>query len=269
MDREIKTLIDKYASNDLTNSETLKLEKLIENGSIELEDLPGFTDFRALLDDALFQDIEMPDNKQMANLLRELGASEKNHKQRIVPKNQKFHLPLWQIISSGAAILLIGLLGGYLMKDYQDQSRQFEQLSSDVSQMKYQMLYQLREQPLAQERLKAVRLTNELESVDEHIANVLLQTLKSDPNINVRLAALDALIPYADLAYVREGLIKTIPVQDSPIVQLRVVDLMAEIQNSAAFAPLKEWINQQQVPGRYKNDFNNRIAKLNRSNKEI
>jgi hypothetical protein len=168
-----------------------------------------------------------------------------------------------------AAILFIGLLGGYLFHDIQVKSDGLSKLSVEVSEMKYQLMFALIEKPVAQERLKAVRMTSELESVGQQVAWMLLQTFKYDDNVNVRLAALDALTRYTHLPHVRKGLIQSIPVQDSPIVQLRLAEMMAAMQNTEALEPLKSWLNEQRVPGSYKADFNQRIESLSAPHREI
>jgi hypothetical protein len=57
--------------------------------------------------------------------------------------------------------------------------------------------------------------------------NALLASAREDPNVNVRLAAIDALASHADQPPVRSGLIDTLSVEDSPLVQLAVLEAVA------------------------------------------
>ena len=72
------------------------------------------------------------------------------------------------------------------------------------------------------ERLKAVNLTQGMDNASEKVVEALLQTLNNDPNVNVRLSALEALFPYASNPKVREGLIQSISQQESPLGPNRI-----------------------------------------------
>jgi HEAT repeat protein len=68
----------------------------------------------------------------------------------------------------------------------------------------------------------------------------LLHAVNYDQNVNVRLAALDALHPSASNAMVRSGLIQALKRQTSPLVQISLIDLLVEIKEKEAADALRE-----------------------------
>ena len=79
-------------------------------------------------------------------------------------------------------------------------------LGQEVSDLKELMMLSLLEKESATERLKAVSLTQEMDQASQKVTSALLQTLNNDDNVNVRLAALDALKPYSSDGNVRAGI---------------------------------------------------------------
>lgn len=78
----------------------------------------------------------------------------------------------------------------------------------------------------ATNRLKEIQNVKEVKSPDQKILEALNDVLLHDPNINVRLSAIETLVYFAEHPKVREYLIQAIPYQDSPLVQLALADAM-------------------------------------------
>jgi len=105
----------------------------------------------------------------------------------------------------------------------------------------------LMEQTSATERLKGVNLTTISARPNTEIIDRLLQTASSDPNINVRLAAVDALYLFRDQPKVREGLVQTLSRQDSPLIQVALIDLFVSMKEKRAVDALKSLIENQRL----------------------
>ena len=103
------------------------------------------------------------------------------------------------------------------------------------------------EQPSANKRLQGVNEANKIEKVDEKVIKALLQTLNSDPNVNVRLAAIESLTNYVENPMVREGLVQSIVKQDSPIVQVTLANLMVALQEKKSVEPFKKLMRSKQL----------------------
>lgn len=140
-------------------------------------------------------------------------------------------------------VILISFLCGYLVfwqgKGGQ-QDKQLTQLAAEVNDLKQTMLLSMLENPSASERMKAVSYSEELNTTDQQVIAALLSTLNNDPNVNVRLTTLEALSKLADHAEVREGLIKSVTQQQSPLMQSAIADVMLKLQEKRAIKPLKK-----------------------------
>ncbi len=81
-------------------------------------------------------------------------------------------------------------------------------------------------QQSATERLMGVSRSYKLEQADPEVTGALLRTLTQDPNVNVRLAALEAVSRNISQPGVREELLRSLTDISSPMVQLAIVDFV-------------------------------------------
>ncbi|MEQ9297667.1 MAG: HEAT repeat domain-containing protein [Cyclobacteriaceae bacterium] len=151
---------------------------------------------------------------------------------------------VWMMAAS-ISILIIGFASGWWISSPRQQS--MAELTNQVAQLQEVMMLTLIEQPKAQDRLKAVNITYELSDADETIISALVKTLKMDDNVNVRLAALDALSAKVENPRVRAELIEAIAYQDNPMVQIAIAELMVQIEESGAKKELEALINSPDI----------------------
>lgn len=109
------------------------------------------------------------------------------------------------------------------------------------------LISSLLEEKSASERLRAVNLTSNISEVDTKITKALLKTLNTDPNVNVRLTTVEALAQFATRPEVRTGLIKSIAKQESPLVQIALIDVMIELQEKGSVKALKDLLKKQDL----------------------
>jgi hypothetical protein len=147
--------------------------------------------------------------------------------------------------SLAIGMLLLGIGAGYWLRPEPAYEQQLSQLSTEVQQMRELMMLTMLEQSSPTDRLKAVNMGYELSNADNRVIEALLQTLVSDPNVNVRLAAVEALRMHANQPMVREGLVQAIGQQDAPIVQVAMADLMVELQEKRAVEPMQRLLKEQ------------------------
>jgi HEAT repeat protein len=106
------------------------------------------------------------------------------------------------------------------------------------------MAVSLLDQPSAVERLRGVNWSARLKKPNEETLQALLNTLNRDPNVNVRLAAIDALYLFYNYPLVREGLLQSFAKQTSPLVQVALIDLIIEMRERRAIESLKQLIEE-------------------------
>ena len=90
-------------------------------------------------------------------------------------------------------------------------------------------------------------VTYKVENHDPEITGALLTTLVQDPNVNVRLAALEALSQRVADPSVREGLVQSITRQSSPLIQMAIVDVAVRFGMKESQSVLREIVRQPGV----------------------
>lgn len=146
-------------------------------------------------------------------------------------------------------LFLFGLMLGYSFTFNDPRDQKIQHLTSEIQDLREMIMISLLDNPSATQRLKAVNISLELSPVDRRISDALLTTLNHDPNVNVRLAAIDALMPHAHDAAVREAMVQSISHQKSPMVQLALADAMLILQEPMAVGELKKIIEKPDLDG--------------------
>jgi len=254
----VDELIAKYNEGLADPSELKWIEQLIESGEIELTQLHELT----ALDNHLMNMEAPAPTLRLDDQFYTMLATEKR-KQRA--NKFSFSLPDWNVLFPRLAfamvILIIGFSAGYLFTG-SPQNDDVHVLTQEVSDLKEMMMFSLLEKESASERLKAVNLTSGMDNVSSKVTAALFQTLNSDENVNVRLAALDALLPYVKDSAVREGLVESISHQDSPLVQVALAELMVSIAEKKSVKELQKIMDAQGTPSDVKNKIQESIRVL-------
>ena len=146
-------------------------------------------------------------------------------------------------------LLFVTLLGGFIFsRGTQEVPKNVETVSSsETAQVREKLVLTLLEQNSANKRLEGVSEANKIGKVDEQVINALLRTLNKDPNVNVRLAAIESLTNYVDNPKVRQGLIQSIPNQESPIIQVTLANLMLALEERKSIAPFQQLLEKPEL----------------------
>lgn len=164
-------------------------------------------------------------------------------------------------ISYAALLLVFGvLIGKWALPGSSDS--QYDKVSSELRSMKEVMMLTMLQQSSPIERIKAVSSVNSLSDVDSRVSNALIETLNTDPNVNVRLATVEALSSFCQNPQVRQGLVQSIANQKSPLVQIALADLMVSIKEKQSIEPLKKLLEDKEIKYSVKTKIENCIAKL-------
>ncbi|HKW99435.1 MAG TPA: HEAT repeat domain-containing protein [Bryobacteraceae bacterium] len=135
--------------------------------------------------------------------------------------------------------LAIGLLAGHSLQFGGQNEGEITRLRDEVHNTRQLVALSLLQQQSASERLKGVDWSQRLGRPDPQVIAALLHTVNSDQNVNVRLAALDALRQASSNDTVRHGLIQSLDRQTSPLVQIAVIDALVELREKEAAEALK------------------------------
>jgi hypothetical protein len=145
------------------------------------------------------------------------------------------------------SVLIIGLATGLKMNMQNESEKEIVQLKTDVNQMRQTVMSSLLDQSSVTKRINGLTMTGRLENVDSQFLSTLLLLLNSDSDVNVRLAAINALSKYGDNEYVRQELLKSLGLQSSPLVQISLIDLLSSIQEYDSYPTLMRMIENPET----------------------
>lgn len=260
MDANYENLIKRFNAGELSAEEEKQLELAIEQGKIDISQLKSLDQLnqKLVLDRTLNPSEAMTDK-----FYSRLSEMKRNHNNSLSIwwKNLWGHNPIWQLAYT-IGLLVVGFYGGSFLVGSSADDQAIKELSSEVSQMKEMMMLNMLEKESISDRLKAVNLTNELPNAGDKVIKALLKTINEDQNVNVRLAAIEALYPYAEKPEVRMGLINAIGNQKSPLMQVALAEMMVALQEKRSVDELKEIINKEDTPEEVREQISQSIKTL-------
>lgn len=139
-------------------------------------------------------------------------------------------------------VVIISFVAGFGINSKTQSQKDILDLKIDVNQLQV-VMNSLLDQASVTERIRGLTMTSRLKNVDKEFYSTLLLMLNSDSNVNVRLAAVNALAHFSDNEYVRHELIKSLSLQSSPLVQVSLIDLLATIREPESYSTLINIMN--------------------------
>jgi HEAT repeat protein len=193
--------------------------------------------------------VEEPSGKVRERFYEMLGAYRQGQASVTMPVKQAWPRMIWQV-AAAAALLAVGLGIGYGV--HEDRSRpELVQLREEVASMRQLVALSLMQQQSASDRLRGVSWSYQVEPSDEEVMKQLVTTVNHDPNVNVRLAAVDALRPFtgspATHLMARNAVIEALPKQTTPIVQVALIDFLAELKERNAAPELRRLVSDPDI----------------------
>jgi anti-sigma factor RsiW len=129
----------------------------------------------------------------------------------------------------GLVLLVIGLLAGLRVGGPKEsQSQELADVRSQLASMKQLVVLSMLQQQSAGARLEGVTWSTRDQQLDPKVLSALLHTLRYDPSVDVRLAALDALSRHSAQPQVRSSVVNALQEQQSPLVQVALIDQLVE-----------------------------------------
>ena len=163
----------------------------------------------------------------------------------------RFSSPVWRV---AAAVILVTVGIGIGMNIRSKPSTpstadQLVALRQEVKEMKEEVMFNLINDESASQRIKAVGYAEEMTSPDQQVIDALFNTLNHDKSVNVRLASLYSIARFADRHAVRDSLVNSLKIQTEPIVQVVLINLLAEKREPRAIAPIRDIMtNKKTLP---------------------
>jgi anti-sigma factor RsiW len=137
-------------------------------------------------------------------------------------------------VAAAVALLAIGFLSGTYVNKPRGPSPELAALQAELTNTKQMVVLSMLQQQSASERLQGVTWSTREQQADPRVLSALLHTLRYDTSVDVRLAALDALTRHGNQPQVRKGLMEALQGQQSPLVQVGLIDFLVESRDSTA-----------------------------------
>jgi HEAT repeats/Putative zinc-finger len=143
--------------------------------------------------------------------------------------------PVWQF-AAAAGLLLVGVLGGHYLPQAAGRGNEMAQLRDEVQNLHQMVALSMLQQQSPSARMRGVTYSEKIAQPDPQVLDALLQAVNHDSNVNVRLSAVDALQKYAADPEVARAMVNSIPGQESPLVQIALIDMLVQL-NARTVAP--------------------------------
>ncbi len=251
-----------YLRETLSEQEKNRFEELLEGDKLLKQQ---FNELKATWN--LMDTIEVPvPSNQMDTSFFTVLQKEIDNQQKSNSIKDYFNILVGWLMKPqlAYALLFLVLVGGYFLSSKEDLSSSSEGtvVSSETEQVREKLVLTLLEQPSANKRLEGVSEANKIGKVDDQVVNALLRTLNKDPNVNVRLAAIESLTNYVKNPKVRQGLIQSIPNQESPIVQVTLANLMLALEEKKSIEPFKRLLEKPELDTTVKKKIEKTIEEI-------
>jgi hypothetical protein len=182
---------------------------------------------------------EEPDPKLRGRFYEALGAYRQGAESRAAGPWR------WQI-AAGLALLGLGLAAGYALRP-DTTGQQVAGLREEVTGMRQMVALSLLQQQSASERLRGISFAYRAEPSDTQTLSALVAAVNDDTNVNVRLAAVDALHTFSGSPVARRAVLESLPKQNTPLVQVALIDLLVELKERQAAAELRRMATDASV----------------------
>ena len=202
----------------------MKLEQYIKEHKSEFDELSTSKEFDAVFEKRLKQELHKPKRGKLISM---------------------------RIISVAAsAVLVFGTM--FFLYQNQQANEQKQVLMANLSDSS------------TGTRLEAVyNIDDAYEKEDNEIIDVLIETLLTDSNANVKIATIEALAKFPNNEKMRMSMVEALKKEHQPLVQIKLINTLSALRETRAKEPLKEIINNQNSFDIVKSNANLAMANLN------
>ena len=158
-----------------------------------------------------------------------------------------------QLPAAGIVWACLFLVCGFLIGRHSDRGPdaaaqgQITEMRQELAATRQMVALSMLQQQSASQRLEGVSWSMRLPEPDPKVMGALLHTLRFDNNVDVRLAALDALSHYAGRPEIRRELVDVLESQQSPLVQIALIDLLVDLHDKSAVPQFRKFQQDPKV----------------------
>jgi hypothetical protein len=240
---EVQQKLADFTENKLSQSETRMVQQHIE----QCPDCAAlYQDFATVLPMLNNWQAEAPASLDKA--FYAMLAQEKESSLKANPQTEPKIKPLWLYWQVAAAVVLVvaGFAAGRL--SLWPAQQEIAQLKEEISETKNLVMLSMLKQGSASDRIKAVSYSYQMDKANQEILDALINTMLYDTNPNVQLEAINALSRFTNDASVRQALIKALRTQQDAILQITLIEILADIGEEDALPEMKRLMQDPEQP---------------------
>jgi hypothetical protein len=246
---EVYSKMIDYLDNNLEKGTRQEIEKHLVSCENCLDEL---RDTQKILNLISKDEMEKPDDSLRINFYQMLQTQIRKTNEGNASALWKPSAPWYNTngfrIAAGVALFICGSFIGMLVNagvNGSTASHELGQLQAEVSDLKKSAMFTLLKEESSSDRIQAVSYAGNIGADDENIIDVLIRTLNNDKNVNVRMAAAYALSKFTYQRSVCDSLVKSLPLQTDPILQITLINILAERKEKSALRPVQEIISNK------------------------
>ena len=245
MKEDHTSLLIDYLDGLLEEEERKDLEVRLDQSEVLRNELKELSE---LMD----QTVKLPLSQPGSILKHQFYQFLEAEKKQVKSSSSLFRLSREQwTIAATVALLVVGLGFGTLWQRNQHHQDQINNLQAEVESTRQMLMLAMLQQSSASERIKALNAVlasveqNEFSGEKEKILDALVYSMNFDDNINVRMKAAESLASFSDQPQVVEALIESLKTQESPEVQIIIIEILTEAKARGAAGEFQNLMKEE------------------------
>jgi hypothetical protein len=265
---KVKGFLIEYINEELENGNTQKVEGHLASCETCRKEVEQMRSLFLELNDIGMEEPPQTLKKNINNMIESysLGMNNNFNRETFLQRIARWldtwwpRCPLIQVITTLVVLVAGFIIGLSINRDHN--SNPIDQLRSDVNDLKKVIVASMFNQTSVLDRVNGLAMSSQLKNVDQQFLSTLLLLLNTDSNVNVRIAAVNALANFSRDEYVRQELIKSLNLQSSPLVQISLINLLVDIKEHDSTSTLLKIINDPNTNDYVKNHAELALKKL-------
>ena len=240
-------LLLSYLENTLSAEDRKQLEASLTKSTELRQELEAL---RVLLSNLEQLPQEQPSERLSANFYAFLNAKVAAQKHSATVR--KPGASSW-LVAAAVALLLIGLSVGGLWRLNKHHQQQIATLQTEMQLTKKLLMLSMLQENTASDRIQALNKVQasveakQFSPQDQRLVEALIHTMNFDPNINVRVKAVEALLLFTSSEKVVEAMIESLELQDNPHVQILLIETLTEVKAKQALSIFKDLLKGENI----------------------
>ena len=189
---------------------------------------------------------EVPEDRLNHDFQQMLAREKQLNEEKIIPL-KSLTKTMWFKVAASVALVTIGFLLGRFWVEDSGRDREIVALQQDLEETKTLLKQVVDGNLSATQRLAHVQVSYQLENADREILDVLIRTMNTDNNVNVRIAAIRALSGFTEDQEVRSAFIQSLETQEDPFIQMMLINILVKIKEKEAVQQFEKLIENASV----------------------